>query len=225
MPVCDSIVPAAFLEGVKGLIFDCDGVLVDSKDANRMYYNTVRKKLGMLPMTPEEEDFVHAHAVLASIAHIVPRERLAEAEEARKEIDYRQDIMPFSTLEAGLVPFLSTARDMGYRLAVNTNRTDSMEMLLETFELEHFFWPVITAAKVSHPKPNPEGVHRILRDWNLTRHQVAYIGDTSVDELTARAAGVAFWSFKNSSLKASLHVDGFEALRRCFLTVREGRAG
>lgn len=225
MPECNDAIPATFLGGVKGVIFDCDGVLVDSKVANRMYYNTVRKKLGLLPMTPEEEEFVHAHAVTVSIAHIIPVERLVEAEEARREIDYEQDIMPFTFLEEGLVELLSTLRDLGYLLAVNTNRTDSMEMLLETFDLADFFSPVITAAKVSHPKPNPEGVHQILKHWSFTRHQVAYIGDSSVDELTARAAGVPFWAYKNPKLTAALHVGSYDRLRRCFLQGVEPGAG
>jgi len=177
----------------------------------------VRLKLGMLPMTPDEEDFVHAHAVIPSIAHIIPADRLAEAEEARREIDYIEDIMPFTFLEEGLVDLLKTLHGRKFLLAVNTNRTDSMEMLLDTFDLTHFFEPVITAAKVSHPKPNPEGVHMILRHWNLDRHEVAYIGDSIVDEQTARAAGVPFWAYKNPKLAARAHIAGFEALRGHFL--------
>ncbi|WP_243364342.1 HAD family hydrolase [Fundidesulfovibrio terrae] len=220
MPKIYHVAPGSFLEGVKGVIFDCDGVLVDSKDANRMYYNTIRRKLGLLPMTPDEEDFVHAHAVIPSIAHIIPVERLAEAEAARREIDYVEEIMPFTFLEEGLVDLLKDLRTLGLLLAVNTNRTDSMEMLLETFDLTHFFSPVVTAAKVSHPKPNPEGVHRILKDWNLTRHEVAYIGDSGVDEQTARAAGVAFWAYKNPRLAARAHISSFESLRKEFLSDR-----
>lgn len=204
--------PGDFLNGVKGVIFDCDGVLVDSKDANRIYYNIVRRKLGFPPMTPDQEDFVHAHAVVPSIAHIIPVDRLDEAEAARREIDYFKDIMPYTVLQSGLVELLEALKGRGYLLGVNTNRTDSMEMLLETFGLTHFFSPVITAAKVPHPKPNPAGVHHILREWNLTRHEVVYIGDSGVDEQTAKAAGVAFWAFKNPVLTASLHVDSFESL-------------
>ncbi|GFK94567.1 Phosphoglycolate phosphatase [Fundidesulfovibrio magnetotacticus] len=207
--------PTLVPQGVKGVIFDCDGVLVDSKDSNRMFYNIIRGRLGMLPMTPEEEDFVHANAVFISIAHIVPQERLAEAEAARKEIDY-SELIPFTFLEPGLTEFLDTLREWGVRLGVNTNRTNSMEMLLENFELTDYFFPVVTAGNVKHPKPNPEGVHRILREWNLTRHDVAFIGDSDVDEATARAAGVPFWAYKNPSLAAHLHVSSFEALREGF---------
>ncbi|MFP5239935.1 MAG: HAD family hydrolase [Acidobacteriota bacterium] len=201
------------LKGIHGFIFDCDGVLVESKDANRMYYNTVRETIGMLPMTPEEEDYVHAHAVIPSMQRIIPPEKMAEAEAVRRRIKFT-DMLPYTTLQPGLVELLATLREFGFKLSVNTNRTDSMEMLLETFELTEFFDPVITAAKVKHPKPNPEGVHAILRHWGVTRQQVAYIGDTGVDEQTARAAGVSFWAFRNPGLKAALHVEDYEPLRR-----------
>lgn len=217
---CSDASSFEFLKGIRGLIFDCDGVLVDSKDANRMYYNMVRAKLGMLPITPEEEDFVHAHAVSASIGHIIPVERLAEAEAARREIDVTE-LFEFTYLQPGLTDLLDTLRDMGYRLGVNTNRTDSMEALLENFDLTEFFHPVITAAKVGHPKPNPEGVHKILREWGMTRQQVAYIGDSLVDEQTARAAGVAFWAYCNPRLAAHAHVSDFENLLECFARLRE----
>ncbi len=214
MPARDFL-PHDYIDGIRGVIFDCDGVLVDSRDANRMYYNLIRQKLGMLSMTPEEEDFVHAHAVGPSIAHIVPADRLEEADKARREIDYKE-MLDYTYLQPGLEELLEKLKRKGYRLGVNTNRTDSMEFLLETFGLTHYFEPVITAAKVKHPKPNPEGVHRILREWDMTRFQVAYIGDTSVDEMTARAAGVPFWAFKNHKLAARHHVDGFEGLLQDF---------
>lgn len=222
MFICSHLSPPDFLKDIKGLIFDCDGVLVDSRDANRMYYNMVRQKLGMLAITPEEEEYVHAHAVLESLARIVPPERLAEAEAARKSIR-PQDMLPYTFLEPGLTHLLTVLRDMGILLAVNTNRTDSMELLLETFNLEHFFSPVITAAKVSHPKPNPEGVSKILRQWDLKRQQVAYLGDTDLDERTARAGGVFFWAYKNQKLTAQVHVLDYDSLRQCFQAVRHDR--
>ena len=216
MVLTSTLADEAEFTGLKGLIFDCDGVLVDSRDANRMYYNMVRAHLGMLSMTPEEEEYVHMHAVLESIAHIVPRERMAEAEAFRKTISYR-DMFGYTFLEPGLEQLLTLLRDKGYRLGVNTNRTDSMEALLDEFGLAHFFSPVITAAKVSHPKPNPEGVSKILRAWDVTRHEVAYLGDSTLDEQTARAAGVRFWAYKNPSLKAPVHVTDFDSLRLCLV--------
>jgi len=215
MSVREFLSEADQVTNIKGVIFDCDGVLVDSMDANRMYYNEVREKLGMLPMTPGEEEFVHAHAVNPSLAHIIPAERMDEAHAAMREIKYAQ-MLAYTYLQDGLVEFLDALQSLGVLLAVNTNRTDSMGDLLEYFSLTGYFDPVITAGDVSHPKPNPEGMHKILRAWDVTRFEVVYIGDTIVDEQAARGAGVPFWAYKSPNLAALRHVTSFDALRGLF---------
>jgi len=42
-------------------IFDCDGVLFDSKEANRHYYNFIATELGREELSPEELEYVHMH--------------------------------------------------------------------------------------------------------------------------------------------------------------------
>lgn len=214
MYFCTHLAAPTYLQSLRGVIFDCDGVMVDSMDANRMYYNLIRQKLGLLSMTPEEEEYVHTHAVTECIKRIIPAERYDEAEQARSELDYRE-VLPFLKLEPGLVDFLTMLKRKGLFIGIYTNRTTTMELLLEVFDLRHFFSPVITAGKVSHPKPNPEGIHKALRMWGVAPGQVAYLGDSYLDERTARAAGVPFWAYKNTALLASMHVDDFEALRQC----------
>jgi len=216
MNICSAFTDPEVFRRVKGLIFDCDGVILDSKDANRMYYSIIRERMGLLPITPEEEDYVHKHSVMESLARVIPSERLDEANALRKDFDYRE-ILPYLYLEDGLTHFLETLQENGVRMAVNTNRTDTMEMVLDIFDLRRFFAPVITAAKVSHPKPNPEGVHKILTHWTLRGRETAYLGDSNLDELTARAAGVPFWAFKNQALIADMHVEDFNTLRSCWL--------
>lgn len=214
MYVCTHIASPDYIQKIKGVIFDCDGVLVDSMDANRMFYNLIRERMGLLSMTPEEEEYVHAHAVEQSLARIIPPERLEEADEIRAELDYR-DILPYVRLEPGLVPFLDMLKTRGVLMAVNTNRSTTMDLLLEVFDLRHYFFPVMSAGRLSHAKPNPEGVFRILEVWGLAKNEVAYLGDSVLDERTARAAGVRFWAYKNHALLASMYVDDFESLQMC----------
>ncbi len=218
MYFCTHLSAPDYLADVRGVIFDCDGVMVDSMDANRMFYNLIREKLGMLSMTPEEEEYVHAHAVKECIRRIVPPERYEEAWEISRSLDYR-DVIPFMRLEEGLVDFLTMLKRKGVKMGVYTNRTSTMDLLLEVFDLRHFFSVVITAGKLSHPKPNPEGVHKILRMWGLAPRQAAYLGDTYLDERTARAAGIPFWAYKNPSLLASLHAPDFDSLRECLVHI------
>ena len=58
-------------KNLKGVIFDCDGVLVASKEANKQYYNLILKGLGMPPMNSEQEDYMHMHTVDESIKYLV----------------------------------------------------------------------------------------------------------------------------------------------------------
>jgi phosphoglycolate phosphatase-like HAD superfamily hydrolase len=78
----------------------------------------------------------------------------------------------------------------------------------------------MTVANTAAPKPDPDGVRQILEAWGLGRGDVAFLGDSSVDEETARNAGVDFWAFKNPDLESDLLVPDFatllSALRRAW---------
>jgi HAD superfamily hydrolase (TIGR01549 family) len=212
--VCSPLSPPEFLGRVKGVIFDCDGVLVDSRDANRMYYNLIREGLGLLSITPEEEAYVHMHSVTECLARIIPAGRMEEAEEVRKNLNY-DDIFPYIFLEEGIVELLDALAERKIRMAVHTNRTNTVERLLRHFEIDGYFKPVISAGSLRRPKPDPEGVFRILKAWDLPGQEVVYIGDSALDERSAIAAGVPFWSYKNPGLSAAMYLADFMTLRGC----------
>ena len=214
MYVCNPASPPDFLSRIKGVVFDCDGVLVDSRDANRMYYNLIREGIGMLPITPEEEDYVHMHSVNECLARIIPPERMDEAQEVRRNLNYA-DIYPYIYIEDGLTDVLDAFAARGVRLAVHTNRTNTVDKLLAHLEIDRYFHPVISAGSLKRPKPDPEGVRIILSDWDLPQDAVAYIGDSALDERTARAAGVGFWAYKNPGLAAAMYVPDFPTLLAC----------
>ena len=212
MRLCTDFTDPAFLDGLTGLIFDCDGVLFDSWEVNKAYYNAIREGLGLGPMDAEMEHFVHAHAVPQSVERITPEGRMEEAQAVRASLDYR-DLIGLMRPESGMIELLGAARAAGLELAVYTNRTTTMETVLERFGLDHFFEPVMTARKVP-PKPNPEGMRRILARWRARPEQVAYVGDTTLDQIVAEKTGVRFWAYKAPLLSAALHVDDFWCLRR-----------
>lgn len=205
------------IAGVKGFVFDCDGVLIDSKAANVRFYNLILQKLGLPAMTPDCEAFVHAHTVQDSIAHIVPQALVPEAVTLKQAISYAQ-VVDSIRLEPDITECLDCLRRAGYRCAVNTNRTDTMEMILDRYALGGYFHPVVTSQDVIHPKPAPESLLVIVHAWELQPRELVFIGDSQVDEQTARAAGVPFWAYKNEGLRADRHLRDHRelaALVRC----------
>jgi len=179
---------------LRGLVLDCDGVILDSFQANTVFYNYLRKAVGLGPMNSEEEAFVHSHAVFTSLRRIIPAEHLDRIESIKQGLNYT-DLMPYLRLEPGLESFLEAAQAQGLRLGIFTNRTDTMDFILDHYSLKRFFDPV----------------------WNLTRGEIAFVGDSAVDEQTAGAAGVEFWAYKNEKLRRRLYVPNFYMLRQWLL--------
>ncbi len=205
------------LRRIRGVVFDCDGVLFDSRDVNRHYYNHILLALGLAPMSVEDEDYVFMHTVDTSLARIIPPELMPRAAAVQGHMTY-DDFIERMIPEPGLVELLQSLESLGVRMAVNTNRKNSMELVLERFGLTRFFCPVMTAAKVARPKPDPEGLRRIVEDWGLPVQKLSYLGDSSVDQETTIRAGVPFWAYRNPALQAQLHVDSFHELRQWFET-------
>jgi phosphoglycolate phosphatase len=214
----NNTIRADHIQGVKGVVFDCDGVLFDSWDANAMFYNCILDKLGQPPMGPEHLSYVHCHTVTESLARIVPTEMRDRVAEAVAGVDYATEVMPSLKPEPGVYELLDFMQEQGLRMAVNTNRSTTMEMVADHFNLTEYFSAMVTASMVARPKPDPEGVHCILCEWGLDPSQTAFIGDSEVDEATARAAGVRFWSYKNPDLKADLSLPDFPSLHQALKT-------
>jgi phosphoglycolate phosphatase-like HAD superfamily hydrolase len=186
------------------LIFDCDGVMFDSRQANINFYNHILARFHMPPMTQEQTAFVHMHTADESIRHIfVGSPHLEEAQDYRWKVDYT----PFVTdmiLEPGLKDLLTALKPrMG--LAVATNRSNTIQRVLHSNGLDPFFDIVVSSLDVPAPKPAPDCLLKILDFFAMPGAQAFYVGDSPIDGQTARGAGVPFIAYKNRELEADYH--------------------
>lgn len=185
------------MRGLKGIIYDCDGVLFESRQANLAYYNRVQEYFGELPVRPEEEDRAHLCHTAASpkvFEVLLGPERVAAALEFAATVDYRQFI-PFMQPEPGMVDALATL-SRRLPLAVATNRGNSMTEILRHFGLSDYFSTVVTSRDVPRPKSHPDML--LLAAGRLRRQprELLFIGDSELDCEAAAAAGITFASYK-----------------------------
>lgn len=200
------------MKDVRVVAFDCDGVLFDTLEANRHYYNHILQHFGLPPMNPEQLLFVHAHTVQEALEHLIEDEARRQAAHAfRKTIDYG-GFLKHLTIEPNLVALLDWMRGK-FKTAIATNRTDTMNRLLREFGLTDRFDLVVTSLDVERPKPFPDPLFKILAQFKAAPFQSVFVGDSEVDEATARAAGVPFIAYRNSSLQADFHIDSLKDLR------------
>jgi HAD superfamily hydrolase (TIGR01509 family) len=109
-------------------------------------------------------------------------------------------------MEPGLKELLKALKPR-FGLAVATNRSNTIESVLESFGLKAYFDLVISSLDVKNPKPHPESIFKILEFFQIIPKDALYVGDSTVDDETAKAAGVPFISYKNRGLEADYHVD------------------
>lgn len=196
----------------RAVVFDCDGVMFDSRQANILYYNHMLQHFGLPPMTNAAKDFVHSHTADESVRHIFDgTPYVKEALDYRWEMDYTPFIQDM-IMEPGLKELLEWLKPR-FGLGVATNRSTTIGEVLKTHGLIEFFDIVVSSLDVEHPKPHPESLVKILDFFRLQPDRLIYVGDSSVDEETARRAGVPLIAYKNKRLKACRYIEDLAEIR------------
>ena len=183
----------------KVVIYDCDGVILDSVESNYIFYNRVMAFLGR----PEiDRNDTNARRVLHTYSFNDVMEYFFAGDPCRndafsfaKTIHYR-DLMPYMKIEDGFVDALDRLKEHT-TLAICTNRATSMDMIIEDFGLTGYFEFIMTASQVTHPKPHPEPLLKVLEHFQIEPEEAIFIGDGEVDMLSASSAGVPFISYKS----------------------------
>lgn len=182
----------------KAVIYDCDGVMFDSFDANFEFYSRIMTRFDRPPLDRNDADTMR---ILHTYANRDVMEFLFEGDPRKHEalrfagtIDYRE-LVPFMRMEPGFRDTLDLLSG-STQLAVCTNRSSSMEMLLADFDLTCYFSCVMTAAQVANPKPHPEPLLKILDHYGIAPKEALFIGDSALDCQSARAAHVPFVAYK-----------------------------
>ncbi len=193
---------------LKCVIYDCDGVLFDSFEANTKLYNDLCALVGRVPLKEEEMEYVHTHTVFESIHFVFGREDDLEkkALESIKQVDLRNYIV-YLKMEPHLFQALEKLKEKGILRVINTNRTTSMKHIMERFNLGPYFDMVVTALDVKNPKPHPESVEKIIAALQLKKEETVFVGDSDVDKQTAESSGVTFIAYKNKKIANDLLIE------------------
>ena len=195
----------------RAIIFDCDGVMFDSRKANISYYNFLLEHFNLPPMSKDKIEYIHMNTADDSVNHIFEgTPHLEEAVEFKKTVDY-SPFLKDMIIEPGLKDLLRELKpDFG--LAVATNRSNTIGRVIEINGLKEYFDIVISSLDVTKPKPDPESLIKILHFFNMESYQALYVGDSHIDYLTAIAAGVSLVAYKNPDLDAKFHVNSMAEL-------------
>ncbi len=178
---------------VKAVIFDCDGVMFESRQANLAYYNRILEQFShpaVLPDQSEKAHLCHTASSAVVLKTLLGEERLAEALNCAADLDYREFI-PYMEQEPHLIGILESLK-VRFPLAVATNRGHSIRAILDHFELNDFFSVVVTCHDVAAPKPAPDMLLLAAEQLDVAPGDCLFVGDSILDRQAADKAGMSF---------------------------------
>jgi beta-phosphoglucomutase family hydrolase len=177
-----------------GVIFDLDGVLVDSGPAHRESWKRLAAE-AHVPMSDEffAETFGRTNKDI--LAALFGRE-LPEAEwrqlGERKEEVYREIVRGKVPAMAGAGELVEALRADGARLAVGSSGPpENIELCLEEMGMRDHFDAVVTGNDVTRGKPDPQVFVLAAERLGLEPERCAVIEDAVAGVEAARRAGMA----------------------------------
>ena len=184
-------------DSIQLVIFDLDGTLIDSREdliqsVNAMLRHFQRREL------PGE--------VVASYvgdgAPMLVRRALADPKDERffkQALEYflayyREHKLDHTTVYPGIREALERLQSngRGRKMAVLSNKpVHPSRAILEALQLAKFFQRIYGGNSFETKKPDPSGVRTILTETATRPENAMIVGDSSIDVLTGRNAGIA----------------------------------
>ncbi len=178
---------ARVLMNLAGMIFDLDGTLADTLPVCFAAYRLVLRRWLGQHRTDEQICALFGPNEEGIIRGLVPGQWQAAL--AAYLAEYERLHAEHNCSFAGIEDMLRLLHKHGIRLAIVTGKGPaSADISLRHLGLAPYFQRVETGSSAGPIKPG--SLRRILAAWNLTPHQLAYVGDSPSDMDAAREVGV-----------------------------------
>lgn len=169
---------------IKAIIFDVDGVILDSTQAIITNYQETAKKIGARVPTDKE-----VRKLLGQPSRINLKVLFGDDKEARAIYD---EINKITHLNLKLVPNAKkTLRELPQKKAIVTSkRLPSLKEQLKDYL--KYFDAIVTPEDTVKQKPDPEPLLLACKRLGVPPNETIYIGDATRDLETANNAGIRF---------------------------------
>lgn len=184
---------------IKAIIFDVDGVLIDSFEANLKFFQNLMIKFGY--NSPTREEFPKYFALtmkdaIRALTKSTSEEEIIKVWEAGKNRDalYPMDLVSMPDGAPQIVKKLSKKYQLGI---VSSRIKSSVFTVPELANIEKYFSALVSFEDTTKHKPNPEPLLLMAAILKIKPAEAIYIGDAQSDIEAARAAGMKIIIFGN----------------------------
>ena len=200
---------------IKAIIFDIDGVLLDSFEANLDFFQKLMIKVGYRPPTREEYLAYFHLTMIDTIKKMTKSDSEKEIERIwamgrNREVSYDADLLVMPDGVKEVLDELSKK----YLLGIATSRVkESVYESPKLAKLEKYFQITVSYQDTVEHKPDPEPLLLAANKLGVVPDECIYVGDVENDMKAARAAGMKVIIYsKNNFVEADAWTPLFSQL-------------
>lgn len=181
---------------VKAVIFDLDGVIVDTARFHFKAWQRLAESLG-IPFGREDNEQLKGVSRAESLERILAMgDKQLEAEEKKRLMDrkndwYRESVgrMDADDILDGVMAFLDRLKEMEIPMAIGSSSKNT-PLILDRIGLADFFDAVVDGNSISRGKPDPEVFLKGARALNVAPAHCLVFEDAAAGIEAARNAGM-----------------------------------
>ena len=177
---------------IKALVFDIDGVLIDSFDANLKFFQDLLSKAGYKPPTKKEYSPIF-HLSMLDVVRICTKsadekeiKRIWEMGRSRK---VKYPILLLKTTKNVEKTIIELSGK--YLLGIVTNRMkEGIYKIPVLSRLQKYFQITVAYQDTVNHKPHPDPLLLACKKLGVNPDEAVYVGDAQSDIIAAKAAGM-----------------------------------
>ena len=203
---------------IKGLIFDLDGVIVDTAHYHYLSWREISRDLN-IDFTIKDNENLKGVSRIDSLNYILKLGSLSfNTEEKNNLLDKKNNIYKHSistlgkkNILKGVEKILSKAREKKMLLAVGSSSKNA-KMIVEKLNLTHLFQAVIDGTMVKKTKPDPEVFLKAAKKMNLKASECIVFEDAESGVIAAKKGGFHVVSVGNINIRniGDVYVESLE---------------
>ena len=197
---------------LKAVLFDIDGVLMDSREANVAWYRDFLAGQGYNDLQREDLERGHYYSLREAIAFLTKapeQEVLSIFDTARGLEGYPYDLVKLPEGCEEVVRALSKTYAIGL---VSSRIHEGIDQFFDFTGLRDCFQVVIGYEDSEGHKPHPDPLFVACARLGVEPREAVYVGDAPTDLVCATAAGTHFIAFGDAIPEAQNQTNSFRDL-------------